>query len=242
LIRRRLEKDEDGVLIGNSLKVQILKFLFGAYKPEYWYFELVETSRRLLMISVLSAIVPGSSSQAVLAILLSLVIMKLYNYFSPYGSSKNQILAEIGQYSVFLVFFASLIIQNNLMSADFNAAIGGFMIVFSMSVPATMIYYEYCNYVEEKKKDDAVKTESHGVVENINPSSGSSPSIDIELRTFNGLVVGHEKSVICTDTSKSAGHGENLTHDDGLGAIINPLGTSTTDMYSTSIRTSASKL
>lgn len=45
-------------------------FLFKFYKPKYWYFELIETGRRLTLTAILSVTLPGSSSQIVLAMVI----------------------------------------------------------------------------------------------------------------------------------------------------------------------------
>jgi len=43
--------------------VAAIAFLYRAYKPEYWYWELVETSRRLFFTAVISIISKESSTQ-----------------------------------------------------------------------------------------------------------------------------------------------------------------------------------
>ena len=48
------EKDQRLMAIG---------FLFDPYKPEFWFFEIIETVRRLAMTGVLSTIEPGSYTQ-----------------------------------------------------------------------------------------------------------------------------------------------------------------------------------
>jgi hypothetical protein len=47
----------------NDEKLMRLAFLFDPYKPEYWWFEVFETTRRLAMTGVLGAISPGSDLQ-----------------------------------------------------------------------------------------------------------------------------------------------------------------------------------
>ena len=66
-----------------------LEFLFSAYEPRFWYWEVVETTRRLLLTAVLSVCAPGSSEQAVYAVLLALLYIKLYGYYAPYDEDNN---------------------------------------------------------------------------------------------------------------------------------------------------------
>jgi len=66
-----------------------LSFLFAAYAPQYWYWEVVETYRRLFMTAVISVVDPGTSVQAVFAILLALFSIKLYSVHVPYSEGTD---------------------------------------------------------------------------------------------------------------------------------------------------------
>jgi len=48
-----------------------LVFLCEAYRPELWWWECLETGRRIIMTAVISIIEPGTSSQAVVTVILS---------------------------------------------------------------------------------------------------------------------------------------------------------------------------
>jgi hypothetical protein len=74
-----------------------ISFLWQAYKPQYWYWELVETSRRILLTAVLSIYAAGTTEQPVVGIILAFIFMKIYSHFDPYVSTSDSFLAEIGQ-------------------------------------------------------------------------------------------------------------------------------------------------
>ncbi len=78
-----LIKNRDSVDISESDRelIEPLKFLFSAYEPRYWYWEVIETVRRVLLTGVLVLIHQGSNLQMVVAIVISLVFLKLYGYF-----------------------------------------------------------------------------------------------------------------------------------------------------------------
>jgi hypothetical protein len=61
--------------------IEPLSFLFSAYEPRYWYWELIETVRRVVLTGVLVMFRQGTSLQIVVAILTSLAFMKLYGHF-----------------------------------------------------------------------------------------------------------------------------------------------------------------
>jgi hypothetical protein len=69
---------------GISPGAERLKFLWKAYEPQFWYWEVIETTRRLMLTAVLSIIGPGSPPQSVVAIMLALIYMKIYAVCEPY--------------------------------------------------------------------------------------------------------------------------------------------------------------
>ena len=61
--------------------IEPLEFLFSAYEPRYWYWEVIETIRRVLLTGVLVIFHQGSGLQIVAAFVISLVFLKLYGYY-----------------------------------------------------------------------------------------------------------------------------------------------------------------
>lgn len=59
---------------------------------KYWYWEIIETGRRLLLSAVLSVVNTGSTGQIVFGIALSLFYMRLYAYYQPYDLDEHCIL------------------------------------------------------------------------------------------------------------------------------------------------------
>lgn len=57
---------------------KLVNFLYESYRPQHWYFEIVETSRRLMLTAILSVIAAGSSLQIIVAILFSLFYLEVY--------------------------------------------------------------------------------------------------------------------------------------------------------------------
>jgi hypothetical protein len=61
--------------------IEPLTFLFSSYQPRYWYWEAIETIRRLSLTGVLVLFAQGSGLQIVFAFVISLLFTKLYGYF-----------------------------------------------------------------------------------------------------------------------------------------------------------------
>ena len=63
-------------------------FLFSAYRPKMWWFEIFDTIRRLMLTGVLGTISPGTGSQLIAGMLISGVSCGVYAWFKPYVASE----------------------------------------------------------------------------------------------------------------------------------------------------------
>lgn len=95
-------------------------FLFSAYGPELWWWEILETARRLLLTGLLVFFIPGSASQVVIALLIAVLCGMMYVGFSPFMDSMDTVLSNTSQVSLILVLFASLCIQLEIMVSFFS--------------------------------------------------------------------------------------------------------------------------
>ena len=68
--RKRLERDDPGL--------ESLSFLYGAYEPQCYWFEVVETLRRLLLTGGLLFLNPGTGGQIAASIIMCLGAMRVY--------------------------------------------------------------------------------------------------------------------------------------------------------------------
>ncbi|GMI05871.1 hypothetical protein TrVE_jg391 [Triparma verrucosa] len=92
------EKDEE---------LNDIVFLFEPYKPEFWYFEVVETVRRLLMTGVLSIIKPGTYSQLSYGLFLSIFFTVLLAALQPYNEVRDNRIAVLSSALLIAVFMMS---------------------------------------------------------------------------------------------------------------------------------------
>ena len=159
-VRLSEEPDPDNVGNGNPNpnglggSIMTIEFLFGAYKPCYWYWEIVETTRRLILTAVLSVVGPGSSGQSVLAILLALFYIKIYGKFRPYGGAKDNFLAEVGQFQIYFTFFGAMIIQNNMLGDVWNDAVSYLLILLNLGVVGCILYFMWNDHIANQRSLD----------------------------------------------------------------------------------------
>ena len=119
-----------------------IKFLYQAYEPNCWWFEVFETFRRLLLTGGQVFMNPGTASQIVLNMLICLFSMRVYAQYQPYIEDKNDRLAEIAQWQLFFTMFAALCIKVDITHEDgynqgmFAAGLG----IIQLIAPAFLVY------------------------------------------------------------------------------------------------------
>jgi hypothetical protein len=114
-----------------------IRFLYNPYLSKYWYWEIIETYRRIFLTAVISVVATGTGGQAIGAMLLSLAFIKLYSFFSPYVSRNNSILAEVCQFIIFFTFLLLLIVENNILGEVY---IDTFAIILLLSIIVIVIW------------------------------------------------------------------------------------------------------
>eukprot|EP00519_Triparma_laevis_P011672 CAMPEP_0182513664 /NCGR_PEP_ID=MMETSP1321-20130603/34400_1 /TAXON_ID=91990 /ORGANISM="Bolidomonas sp., Strain RCC1657" /LENGTH=700 /DNA_ID=CAMNT_0024720721 /DNA_START=124 /DNA_END=2226 /DNA_ORIENTATION=+ len=86
-------------------------FLWGMYEPHMWWFEIFECVRRLSMTGMLIFVAPGSASQIVAAMLLSILSIVSFVHWRPYVYEEDDDLAIACQLSIFFTIFGALLIR-----------------------------------------------------------------------------------------------------------------------------------
>ena len=134
-----------GVAAGNchgiTPQTARLAFLWAAYKPKFWYFEIVETSRRMILTAVLSIISPGTSGQIVLAFLVSIFYVSLYRRLSPYVETFDNEMANVGMIQISATFFAALIVSETLLPRSYDFVVDVSLIAANIAVALAGLYF-----------------------------------------------------------------------------------------------------
>ena len=154
-----MHRDDEGAKL--SLGGEAVKFLYAAYQPHLWYFEVVETARRLTLTAIISVIKAGSPLQIVCGMMFSFSFLKVYNYFQPYKDIESAILSEIAQYQVYFTFFGALIVQNSLLGESFNPAMGVLLVLVNLSSLIVGLMFEIKAYMVSQEQNKSVQ-DAHG--------------------------------------------------------------------------------
>jgi len=92
-------------------EVLALSFLYEAYEPQYYWFEVFETLRKLVLTGGLVFLNPGTASQIIVSMILCLGSMRVYSGYKPFNDDKVDTFAEVAQWQLFFTMFAALAIR-----------------------------------------------------------------------------------------------------------------------------------
>jgi len=123
-VRHKLNPKEDAsgdkaVHVLHSAKTDLqlmpLKFLFKGYEPEFWYWEIVETYRRIVFISLIPVIINTTTRRAVVGSLLAIMSSVLYREMNPFKTPSTNMLSMVAQYQIMITYIAAMLLDANLL-------------------------------------------------------------------------------------------------------------------------------
>ncbi|GMH70768.1 hypothetical protein TL16_g05490 [Triparma laevis f. inornata] len=101
-VRKRNEEEH--------LDIKSLAFLYDSYEPKYYWFEVVETLRKLMLSGGL-VILGKSLGQIIASMLICLGSMRVFAGCEPYIEYNVDIFNEMSQWQIFFAMFAALLIK-----------------------------------------------------------------------------------------------------------------------------------
>ena len=93
------------------LALERVGFLFSAYRPGCYYWEITELVRKFLLTSVVNLISPGSAEQVIAGCVFSLASVLLAVQAQPYSSGTLNHANLIALVALFLFFFVGLLLK-----------------------------------------------------------------------------------------------------------------------------------
>ncbi|KAG6592790.1 uncharacterized protein IUM83_16126 [Phytophthora cinnamomi] len=95
-----------------------LGFIYAEYSIEYWWFEVVDLSRKLFLSGVIIFVENGSVEQVLLAIAVCLVTMWFLLYFQPYEGYSDNLMASVSQLQLFFTLWLGVMINLNNLNVE----------------------------------------------------------------------------------------------------------------------------
>ena len=125
---------------------RIIEFLYRSYIPRLWYFECVETLRRLFLTAFISVIDPGSSAQLLVAIFTSLFFLLTYFQVKPYWEYGTSMLSQYALILVFVTYISTIFIGQDLLSENAASVITSLLTFGTVILIMLALFHEMNNY------------------------------------------------------------------------------------------------
>merc|ERR1712195_54862 len=90
------------------------------YEPEFWWFELIIISTKMLMTGALGVVEPGSPMQIVLAVVVMLTYNMLVLKLSPYQANGDDVMSFISGLGTVIIAFIGLLLKLDANSTPQN--------------------------------------------------------------------------------------------------------------------------
>eukprot|EP00903_Cladosiphon_okamuranus_P017291 g15933.t1 len=155
---------------------QPISDLWDPYRPERFYYELVECGRRVLLTGVVVFIFPNDAAQVAITMLITFFFFGVFEVLSPYKSEPDMWLSRGGHALVFLTMFYVLLLKVDVSGErdESQAAFAGLFVlghalmILVIVVEAVAIFYTSRN--DQIAGGKPVLSES---VPGVNPHAGS---------------------------------------------------------------------
>ena len=118
-----------------------LLFLCESYTTEYWWFEVLECSRRLLLTAVLGIISVASIAAPTMGVVISMLYMYCFIRFQPFVLQGNNALSVLLQYSTAFFYLGAIMAKMDLSdeSSRDKQTFDALLMVVIISGPALIL-------------------------------------------------------------------------------------------------------
>ena len=168
------------IVAGDEDTVGMFNFLIADYKTDFWYWEVVELGRKLILSGLISLLGRGSIAQAVVATMVSFFFFAANVRALPYKSRALNIIKIVSEVQLFVVLLVCVILQQHHVGFDGEVItledyglIQTVATLFIVPVAIFLIVYNARGLKNDLKSD--INAEEPSAVENEvgNPMAGS---------------------------------------------------------------------
>ena len=154
-----------------TVRLQPFRGLWEAYRPECYYYEVVECGRRIVLTGAAVFILPESPAQIAVVLLLAVVFMFVFESLSPFAKRIDMWLYRWGNGIILASMYVALLLKVDLAGGDSqtSSAIAALLIAANVFMVVT-VFVQACLLVRGLFMDK----ETFEVIHPIEPTLSSS--------------------------------------------------------------------
>ena len=112
--------DEEPTMLSSSVR-----FLTGEYDKAFFFWELVEVLKKLVLVGAMSVVVPGEINQLVIGFIIVLCFLVALMVAKPYKRPEDDVIALTSGFSLVMFFFFSLILKYQTLTEAVQSSLTG---------------------------------------------------------------------------------------------------------------------
>ena len=90
--RKRNEEEND--------TLAAFSFLYSTYEPMFWWFEVLDTIRKLVLTGGLIFLGPGTTEQIAISMIICLAALRIFSGYKPFIKESHDRFSEVAQWQV----------------------------------------------------------------------------------------------------------------------------------------------
>ena len=102
-----------------------ISFLTSEYSPTFFFWELIEVFKKLILVGVMSVVMPGSISQLVVGFVIVLTFLVALMTARPYKRAEDDVIALAANFGLVMFFFFSLILKFQTLTEAVTESLTG---------------------------------------------------------------------------------------------------------------------
>lgn len=115
---RKEDPDAQSALIKDPVINEQYGFLYGRFKPEFWWYETCELARKLAVGSLTMFVMPGTATQVIIALVFNTYFLCQILVCWPFKSYDDNMLFTLSLVATTVTLFGALIIQGHIDQLD----------------------------------------------------------------------------------------------------------------------------
>ncbi|KAH8093589.1 hypothetical protein JL720_4732 [Aureococcus anophagefferens] len=124
---------------GDDSTLKSIGFLWMHYLPMFWWFEIAESVRRLLVTAVAVTVQPGSTTQLAYGLLTAFLSSALYSIARPFSNHLDNALAIVASTVLVLATFSGLLISAEVTKDESWSVVGVGAVLAGLTVAVVVL-------------------------------------------------------------------------------------------------------
>ena len=181
LLLYRMYRVKDKILAGDPATMQHYNFAIGDYKTEYWYWEVVELGRKLILSGLIGLFGRGTIAQCFVAVIVSFLFFATSLRAQPFKVSSNNKYKAFAEAQIFGVLLVCIVLQTNKTGVPLTGVTvdfyGGFQLALTILAGPLILWIVSLRVTELRKHLKQAKGDDDAVIEGYVKSGAQSKGI-----------------------------------------------------------------